>query len=109
MRGAVAMLQGKYNIKSGYCEDVVERYLRRIRFTSVDREEINNMLHSAFQRAMRLYEHHRHYGERDAVYIDGERKHLNEEELAAAKKLYAMVQKVSKLETRIKKGIEHAT
>lgn len=105
MRGSISMLQQMYTTKSGYHNTVVGRYIRFIRLTSIDFEEIRKIVSSANVRAMRLYPNYRDhdfYG-RGRVYINGEVIYgdsLDPKKLAQLRKLTAIAQKVEKLDEK---------
>lgn len=102
MRGAIGMLQIKYTAKSAMAEEVAMRYLRRIKFTSFDRAEINDKHRDAILRSR--YPHFRDKWLHIPAFIDGEPKHLDEDEIRRLAPLYKQVKKLEVLEQRVQRN-----
>ena len=105
MRGAFYVMQSRYSAKSDYALEIIERYLRRIRFTSIDPAEIGSIWRALLGRvpsyvAPRIKNEYQ-YGYRSICYIDGEVKHIDGYKLRESQKgLYRLVQKLEALERK---------
>lgn len=104
MRGSHFLLKHKYPAMSEYAEYVVDRYLRRIKFTSLDAVEIDRAAQDVLRRTS--YPHFRGYhpGAGSVVFIGGEPHRLSDEERRRLKGLYALTKKFEALEGKIEAG-----
>jgi hypothetical protein len=124
MKGAVAVLQNKYDRQSEYGNQVIKRYLRRIRFTAFEAcEETSDFIFNAFRRlryrtpkwdrgelndigrwfsSWELYDGRWQKGEeRCRIWLLGKHVTVTQHQFTYLKRLYQIVENTHKLEGKL--------